>query len=322
MSLDVLRLTACFMVVLIHSPKPGIGTPGFVLSGLSYLTAPFIGLFFMVSGALLLPKQGSCIERFDTKMFLRKRFSKVLFPTIIWTLASLLLEGCGIKNSERDILWFMYTLLGVYLLTPVLSRWLCVAKRTEVEIYLCIWLLTVCMPFVKLFIPVNESDSSWLYYFHGYVGYYVLGWYLSRFAFDKLRWCVYGGLLLFFSFFLPLFVLWKHVEFNFYSLFWYLSISVVLICVLWWHLCHKVKPVPYLVTKLSNLSFGIYLIHILILRNILWKIDWISTLFGEGHPLSGLAQIVICTCLTFFLSAILCYLLSLTAIGKYLIGTR
>ena len=41
------------MIILMHSPMPD-SAPGYVLSCLSYLTAPGIGLFFMISGALLL----------------------------------------------------------------------------------------------------------------------------------------------------------------------------------------------------------------------------------------------------------------------------
>ena len=55
--LDIIRILAILMVVLTHTPMPGLGTPGVVLSSISYLCAPGIGLFFMVSGALLLPVQ-------------------------------------------------------------------------------------------------------------------------------------------------------------------------------------------------------------------------------------------------------------------------
>lgn len=61
-SLDLLRIIACAMVVLMHSPIPAENANGLLLSSLSYFTAPCIGLFFMVSGALLLPpkkKSGS-----------------------------------------------------------------------------------------------------------------------------------------------------------------------------------------------------------------------------------------------------------------------
>ena len=51
--LDVIRLLACVLVVLMHSPMDG--TPGAIQNVVYVVTAPCIGLFFMVSGALLLP---------------------------------------------------------------------------------------------------------------------------------------------------------------------------------------------------------------------------------------------------------------------------
>ena len=56
-ALDLLRIVACVMVVMMHSPMPSADANGMLLSSLSYFTAPCIGLFFMVSGALLLPPQ-------------------------------------------------------------------------------------------------------------------------------------------------------------------------------------------------------------------------------------------------------------------------
>lgn len=55
LSLDIIRIIACVMVVIMHSPMPSSRANGLFLSSLSYFTAPCIGLFFMVSGALLLP---------------------------------------------------------------------------------------------------------------------------------------------------------------------------------------------------------------------------------------------------------------------------
>lgn len=55
LSLDIIRLLACAMVVVMHSPIPTDSANGIILSTISYLTTPCIGLFFMVSGALLLP---------------------------------------------------------------------------------------------------------------------------------------------------------------------------------------------------------------------------------------------------------------------------
>ena len=77
-SLDLLRVTAIAMVVLMHSPIAGSAL-GAVLATLSYLTAPCIGLLLMVSGALLLGNQSVASD------FLRRRFGKIVVPTLFWT---------------------------------------------------------------------------------------------------------------------------------------------------------------------------------------------------------------------------------------------
>lgn len=317
-SLDVVRCIACLMIVLMHSPVPGQNTSGLVLCGISYLTASGIGLFFMVSGALLL--KGYVDKPFDTKAFLRKRFTKILTPLVFWSLVGWGLEMCGIANTELSILWFMYCLAGMYLLTPILSRWLSVASIKEVEFYLVLWLATLCVPFVKLFTPINESDTSWLYYFHGYVGYYVLGFYLQNYMERRIsmgRKLMFSLVFVCISVILPIALLMLNVEVDFYGVFWYLSITVALQCVVWWsvvkRLMKNVANLPRFVVELSKLSFGIYLIHILVMRNILWKATWMQ-------EMNGMVQIVVCTILTFTISALISWGISKIKYARTIIG--
>ncbi len=176
---DIMRIIACLMVIITHSPIPDAGWFGPMLSGLSYLCAPCIGLFFMVSGALLLNKQ---YDSFSAFLFLKNRFTKIFFPTLFFFILGSAMNFFGIKNSEIAILWFMYVLSGLYLLTPILYRWVCNANKREIEFYLLLWGISLLYPLIKLYINLDESDVSWIYYFHGYVGYFILGFYLSKFG--------------------------------------------------------------------------------------------------------------------------------------------
>ena len=54
-SLDLIRILACLMVVTTHSPLPSAEAHSVLLAGTSLMTTPCNALFFMVSGALLLP---------------------------------------------------------------------------------------------------------------------------------------------------------------------------------------------------------------------------------------------------------------------------
>ena len=78
--LDIIRIIACIMIIAMHAPIPNTGLSSYVLSTDSLLTALGIGLFIMVSGALLLP------VNMPTEQFLKKRFAKIVFPTVLWTL--------------------------------------------------------------------------------------------------------------------------------------------------------------------------------------------------------------------------------------------
>ena len=75
-NLDIIRILACLMVIAMHAPIPNGNAIGIFNAALSYYTAPCIGLFFMVSGALLLPIKCNGIE------FLKKRFAKIAGPTV------------------------------------------------------------------------------------------------------------------------------------------------------------------------------------------------------------------------------------------------
>ena len=319
-SLDIIRVIACLMIVLMHSPMSGLGTSGFVLCGISYLTASGIGLFFMVSGALLL--KVDVAHSLGTQSFLRRRFTKILVPLVFWSIVGWGLEQYGVKNTELGILWFMYCLAGLYLLTPILSSWLSVSRIKEVEFYLLLWFVTLCVPFVKLFTIVNESDTSWLYYFHGYVGYYVLGFYLQNHMSKDVKKSI-GRKVLFaiafiaISVILPIVLFVMNVEVDFYSLFWNLSITVTFQCIVWWsvlkRLMKRTAQLPSFIVELSKLSFGIYLIHILVMRNLLWKTEWMQNM-------NGLVQIVICAILTFTIAALISWGISKIKYVRAIIG--
>ena len=78
-SLDILRCMACLLVLVIHSPIAVHGVNGFLFASMTMLGSPCIGLFFMVSGYLLLPTDKTMF------LFLKKRMGRVLFPTLFWT---------------------------------------------------------------------------------------------------------------------------------------------------------------------------------------------------------------------------------------------
>lgn len=323
---DILRILACLMIVAMHAPLPGGEEDGLFISSLSYLTAPGIGLFFMISGALLLPVNETGI------VFLRRRSTKIAIPTIIWTLLYLLFKvhfkgdsltlrallSVPFSAQGTPVFWFIYTLLGLYLLAPVLSHWLRVASRRELEFYLLLWVVSLGYPVLKFIADINTSHTGILYYFTGYAGYFLLGYYLKTYP-DRIafRWVIPAMLV---ALVVPIFCKLKDVQVDFYDLFWYLSIFVAVQCVFWWKLicCASARfegrAFPIL-TAISKRTFGIYLVHIFIMRYLLWNWDFIVNL----HPFW--LQTLVIVVLTFAGSLAVSYLISLLPFSKYLVGT-
>lgn len=322
-SLDIVRITACLMVVFMHSPIPSDSASGVFLSSLSYFTAPCIGLFFMVSGALLLPVRGGYVG------FIKKRFGKIIIPTILW---SLIYIGLRLYDSESEInvlqtlasipfaaqgegvLWFMYTLAGLYLLAPILSAWVERATQTEHRIVLSLWCVTLCYPLLSCYVIPNVSTTGILYYFTGYAGYFLLGFYLKKYPHSLSAGIAWGVALCGIALLLAL----KHfdITFDFYSLFWYESIFIAALAVAIWKTIRMIgfRKRTSVIVKISNLSFGVYLIHILIMRHWLWHQDWIKGI--TNYPM----QCITVAILTFLLSVFLCWLISLLPYSQWLIG--
>ncbi len=330
--LDIIRVIACIMVVCMHSPIPGDSAsnygPFLVLS--SYLTAPAVPLFFMVSGALLLP----CKEGVSAIDYLKKRISKIIGPTLCFTA---LYMAWDIYNTNPDtktiitnvlsipfcvqghgVLWFMYTLIGLYLLIPIVSQWIRNASKKELEFYLILWGITLMYPFIEMVLRVETKPIGILYYFTGYAGYFLLGHYLSKYD-VSLKVLVPLAVLM-----LPMPLVSKVLGWNvdFYAAFWYLSITVAIMTAACFSLIKKVMGDTHkidgvlgkFVETTSNLSFGIYLVHIFLMRAFLWYLPFVAGISNYY------IQTLVVAILTFASSWLFSWLVAKLPIGQYIIG--
>ena len=321
---DIMRVLACIMIICMHAPMPNLNANGIILSTISYFTAPGLCLFFVISGSLLLP------IKTDTTTFLKKRLGKVIMPTLVFTILYIILNCingeqqnilrtiCSIPFSAQGhgVLWFMYTLIGLYLVAPIISKWLDSASKREVELYLLLWVITLCFPILKLFVGINEGNTGVLYYFSGYIGYFILGYYLKKYPESiSLKKLIIPDIIAILA---PIAFKVMHIEIDFYSMFWYLSIFVALLCTTIYVLISKIKIKKRggIVELISNLSFGIYLIHIAVMRFFIWELDFIININNY------ILQWIMVVGLTFIISCSIAYVISLLPFGDYIIGYK
>lgn len=344
--LDYLRVIACLMVVIVHSCEIFYLQDGLVIysnpanrwwvSAIDGLFRCSVPLFVMASAYLLVPLKT------DTTTFIKKRFVRIFIPFIIWSVFYAVvpiwlgtLQGSAVDrlahllysfNDDSGHLWYIYMLIGVYALIPIISPWLKqVSKRGEL-IFLGIWLITTVAPYIRERLGDVWGECAWnsygaLYYFSGFVGYVVLGHFIRTHLVMRknmalllgvilslIGWAITGGLFYYRS--------GISSDYFFCELpFRFCTIGVVLlttgIFILFkTGLDKPIKCFPA-VESLSKLSYGIYLMHIFIL-GFAAQIILPAITDLPGMLLVGVT--------TFIVSAILCKLINLLPFGKYITG--
>lgn len=223
---DWLRVAACFMVILVHSTEPfylgGDGSQiltevdAFWASFFDSLVRACVPLFIVASSYLQFPLHYSSGE------FFRRRTVRVLVPFLLWSAVYAFAWGNPSENFQNLLLnfnysaghlWFVYMLIGVYLLMPLLSPWAERVGKRELQIYLAICAFTTLIPIIRdwysgggenLTVIYGVSglprpaltplwgEASWntygtFYYLSGFIGYLLLGLYLRRFV-GELSW--------------------------------------------------------------------------------------------------------------------------------------
>ena len=260
---------------------------------------------------------------------------KIVLPTLFWTFFYMSvywqMYGLNLDNVWYPImsipfsyqfgvvLWFMYMLAGLYLLAPIISPWLKQVGKRELEFYLILWAITLCYPYIRGFVGVNEGHTGILYYFGGYVGYFLLGYYLRTYVKSLAVWkCL---TLLLFPLSVAVVMKTQQVTMQFYDSFWYLSILVAMMSVAWFLLIKRMdikytdtSKLHCMIVLISNCCFGIYLVHIFVMRSLIWNWTWLYDL--------GVIQILVVTLLTFVGSFVVTWLVSYLPGAEYIVGFR
>lgn len=319
---DYIRIVAMLMVVACHCFGDTTGASPTLISLLSYMEMPCNGLFFAVSGALLLPVN---VTADKTGKFLVKRLTKVVIPTVVWSVVYLAISGklniasiCSIPFTPvgASIFWFVYVMVGLYIISPVISPWLEKADKRTLLLYLGIWCISLCYPIIRNWLPVHVSEVSSLYYLSGYVGFFVLGYYLKRFGI-KLG---LSAIMYFVAFAVMIGVKLFANNIQLYDGFWYLTVFCVVSVIFYWNLIEWLNRSIKLNTKVrtslittSNLIFGVYFIHYGIIEYLLPQIPYIDSMpYIAGYA----CRILIAFAGALFISYIIAYL----PFSNYIIG--
>ena len=321
---DFIRFIGTILVVLAHIEGWGAG-PAWAKNFYYTLSRVGVPLFFLISGYLLLSKQE------DLPTFFKKRAARIIIPFLVWSIiydvqnsdafaSGITFEGILklfiriLRGPRETHLWFFYSLIGLYLLTPILRVFVAKARNSEILYYIALWFIAMPILFiVEAFTPLKNGFE--IYYTGGYVGYFLLGHLLGGLETKAPLLRAVPGLFIisfiftFAVFHFNLFPAENELVFRSYP-----SLNIVLMSlgafVLIKAAGEKISPrAAWISSEASKVSFGVYLIHPIIYAWMAlgWNALGFETDAGNAVfviPLAALVNFVISWMIVFVIGRI------------------
>jgi len=205
--LDLLRILAAFSVVMLHSAAqfwytlPITSTDWKIANSYDAVFRFGVPIFVMISGALFLQGEGEV----NLKKLYSHNILRLVILYLLWSVLYGLFDCRGYEWSildKGDIfreifagryhLWYLPMIVGIYMLLPILKRWIQNAGKKELEYFLVLFLVfqigreTVLAlrntEFVSFLWGVVSIDMVC-----GYIGYFILGFYIVKYGI-KVKW--------------------------------------------------------------------------------------------------------------------------------------
>lgn len=326
-NMDLLRVVAAFMVIVIHVSAYNFGdTPSKSTEWLSYnffdsIVRSAVPIFLMISGACFLNKK----TQGNVKKIYSKNILKLLIVFIFWSIVYALFSlytGRITKGQVIDSiitghfhLWYLPTIIGIYIISPLIYRFV---KNASVNIYKYFIVLLLCASFLKTisyleFLPFYNHINLLLRnlpidIIFGYYSYFILGYILYNYnILEKYSKTIYIlgiiSIILCFvgTYFLSLYSGYNNPnlmrEFSIFTLFE--SIGVFLF------FKNKVTisdcAIGKKITNVANCTLGTYVIHLLVMY-MLFDLNIINI-----RSFNTFLSVPVISVITFILSLTLVY---------------
>jgi surface polysaccharide O-acyltransferase-like enzyme len=361
---DLLRIFSVFGVIVIHVGASGWFTKAAytwdwqIMNMWHDIFRWPVPLFIMISGMFN-------IEKFDTTQPLKVEIKKIMkkifhiycalvFWTLFYKIFVPVISSYNIKEffmnpllflNIREIiyypynaiggdswfhLWFLYMIIGLYILTPFAKLFVENCKKNYPEYFLIIvFLIGMGIPFYnfvntlkdipllphRIYISIPELS--------GYIGYYIAGYYFSKYKLStKVEYTIYvlGILSTLFSIFGTSFISIKRNELNQTLLsptaphMMFETIAMFLFIKNRFENANFSVICSNIITSISKCSFGIYLIHA-------FMITFVNVYFGiYWNTFNPIISVPIICILVFLLSYIVSLIISkIPILKKYII---
>lgn len=294
-SLDILRIVAVLAVIMIHCSGAFVTnykqfSSEFIFGNLFDSIARIgVPLFLMISGALFLDEN----KKITIKSILSKNVKSlaiititwaviysavynVIFPLLIGDTITIKAFFIGIINGHGHM-WFLYMIMGLYVIVPFLKKFVCKENKGMVLFFIAVsFVVEFLLPTIDK-ICVQHLDfnliGSWINKFHlnffgGFITYFLIGWFIVHVGIKQK----YIKHIIYFLGVASLVFIICYVLFtgDYKTAYENIGAPVFIYSVSMFLALNNIKFNPKtkalkILEKFSNLTFGVYIIHILVL---------------------------------------------------------
>jgi surface polysaccharide O-acyltransferase-like enzyme len=201
---DLIRTVAIILVILLHAsiePNPNLdqmsplGVQLWWTSNIyDSIARSAVPLFIMLTGALLL--QPNKVDE-SLRGFFKKRWNRVGIPILFWgaiffawdflvrgQAPTLLFVLQGILAGPYVHFWYVYVLIGLYLITPLLRIIVAHANWGTIKYFLILWFVgTGLLSLLTLYTSISPQVVWFrqnVFLLVGLLGYFVFGAYIAK----------------------------------------------------------------------------------------------------------------------------------------------
>ena len=177
MAIDIIRIFAFVFIVFLHTLNRQFGVD--VWMGGYAIISIGVNLFIMISGYLMLDKTEEAI------VFFKKRILNILPLFLVFNIIYIYFGKIPImpvlkgKTISASHFWYVYMILGLYLLTPWLQKVLKYAEKETLFVVFLWFLCNILNPYLRYFnlaeIPFSNFPLT------GFIGYYILGYFVKKY---------------------------------------------------------------------------------------------------------------------------------------------
>ena len=276
-------------------------------SFLQHIVRIGLPIFFMLSGSLALNRDYPCAIQ-----YYKNRIVKILLPFLVYSCFYVAVSydfsangplklipyyiKCVITGNVSYHLWFVYSIIGLYLCTPFLTKMLHSMSRNMLSLLvvfmLAVQILKIYPPFVGIHVEIDD------FIFSGWVLYYILGYYLSqKEIYSKIPSVLLAAAFLV-SLILTEIIWWWYPQYANGMYDFSLTMILMSCAVFVWFEkkagCFPAPPASIYkaVSFVGNYSYSIYLIHAMVLSELVGTRMGI-TIYWSNYIISSTVRILL-----------------------------